>query len=70
MISRIILLSAVIGWSGINLLPATAEPIKPLTPAQLQAKAKKKQTSEICAGKKKSKTVKEMCKRWEEQQNA
>jgi hypothetical protein len=47
-----------------NLYPDTP---KPLTAAQLQAKAKKKQTSEICAGKKKSKTVKEMCKRWEEQ---
>ena len=65
-ISRAILLSAMVGWSGINLLPPTTEPAKPLTAAQLQAKAKKKQLSEICAGKKKSKTVKEMCKRWEE----
>ena len=67
MISRIILLSAVIGWSGINLLPATAEPIKPLTAAQLQAKAKQKSVSNLCQKKKKSKTVKDMCRRWEEQ---
>ena len=70
MISRIILLSAVIGWSGINLLPATAEPIKPLTPAQLQVKAKQKSVSNVCKGKRKSKTVKEMCRRWEERNNA
>lgn len=66
-ISRIILLSAVVGWSGINLLPATAEPIKPLTSAQLQVKAKQKSVSNVCKGKRKSKTVKEMCRRWEEQ---
>jgi hypothetical protein len=59
-----LLVAAVCGWLGVaGLLPA--DPPKPLTPAQLQAKAKKKQTSEICKGKKKSKTVKEMCKRWE-----
>ena len=64
MISRIIL-CAMMGGVGLNnLYPDTP---KPLTAAQLQAKAKKKQLSEICAGKKKSKTVKEMCKRWEEQ---
>jgi len=68
-ISRAILLSAVIGWAGSNLL-ATAEPAKPLTPAQLQAKAKQKSVSNVCKGKRKSKTVKEICKRWEEQQNA
>ena len=62
MISRIIL-CAMMGGVGLNnLYPDTP---KPLTAAQLQAKAKKKQLSEICAGKKKSKTVKEMCKRWE-----
>ena len=66
MISRAILLSAVMGWSGGNLLPAT-EPAKPLTAAQLQAKAKYKSVSNICQKKKKSKTVKEMCQRWETQ---
>ena len=69
MISRAILLSAVMGWSGGNLLPTT-EPAKPLTTAQLQAKAKYKSVSNVCKGKRKSKTVKDMCKRWEEQQNA
>jgi hypothetical protein len=53
------------GGVGVNNM--YPEPPKPLTAAQMQAKAKKKQISNICAGKKKSKTVKEMCKRWEEQ---
>jgi hypothetical protein len=63
MISRIILCVAMSGFGLNNLYPDTP---KPLNAAQLQAKVKKKQLSEICAGKKKSKTVKEMCKRWEE----
>ena len=62
MISRIILCVAMGGVGLNNLYPDTP---KPLTAAQLQTKAKKKQTSEICNGKRKSKTVKEMCKRWE-----
>jgi len=62
MISRIILCLAM-GGVGINgLLPP--DPPKPLTAAQMQVNAKRKQTSEICADKKKSKTVKEMCRRW------
>jgi hypothetical protein len=64
MISRFIF-CALVGGFGLN--STYPEPPKPLTAPQLQAKAKKKQLSEICAGKKKSKTVKEMCKRWEEQ---
>ena len=43
MISRVIFLCAVIGFSVSNLLPVTVELPKPLTTAQLQAKAKKKQ---------------------------
>lgn len=70
MISRVILLSAMMGWSGSNLLPPTTEPAKPLTAAQLQAKARQKSISNVCKGKRKSKTVKDMCRRWEEQQNA
>lgn len=69
-ISRAILLSAVMGWSGVNLLPPTEKPTTPLTPAQLQAKAKQKSISNVCKSKRKSKTVKDMCRRWEEQQNA
>jgi hypothetical protein len=49
------------------LLPATVEPVKPLTPAQLQIKAKQKSISNVCKGKRKSKTVKDLCRRWENQ---
>jgi hypothetical protein len=42
-------------------------PAVPLTAAQIQQKGKYKSVSNICQKKKKSKTVKEMCKRWEEQ---
>jgi len=63
MISRVIL-CVMMGGVGLNgLFP---EPPKPLTPAQLQVKAKKKQVSEICQKKKKSKVVKKMCKQWGE----
>jgi len=54
MISRVIFLCAVIGFSVSNLLPVTVELPKPLTTAQLQAKSKKKQLSEICQKKKRS----------------
>jgi len=63
MISRLIL-SAVLGSVGLNgLLPP--DPPVPLTAAQLQAKAKKKQVSNLCAKKKKSKKVREICNEWE-----
>jgi hypothetical protein len=52
---------------GVGLNGLFPEPPKPLTPAQLQAKAKQKSVSNVCKGKRKSKTVKEMCRRWEEQ---
>jgi hypothetical protein len=72
MISRAILCVAisVVGLS--NMFPATIEPPKLLTPAQLQSKAKQKSISNVCKGKgkRKSKTVKDMCRRWDEQQNA
>ena len=71
MIFERVLVAAVCGWLGVTgLFPATAEPAKPLTPAQLQAKAKQKSISNVCKGKRKSQTVKDMCRRWEEQQNA
>ena len=66
MISRAILLTAVMGWSGSNLMPPTVEPPKPLTAAQIQNKGKYKSVSNMCQKKKKSKTVKELCQRWEE----
>lgn len=61
MISRTILLSAVIAWSGAGLLPPG-----PPTAAQLMAKAKQKSRSDVCAKKRKSKTVRELCTRWGE----
>jgi hypothetical protein len=61
MIDKIIL-SAVLGTVGFNgLFP---DPPQPLTPWQLQVKAKEGSKSEVCNKKKKSKTVKELCKRW------
>jgi hypothetical protein len=65
MISRIILCVMMSGVGLNGLLPATVEPLKPLTPAQLQAKGKQKSVSKVCAGKKKSMTVKKLCKQWE-----
>lgn len=67
MISRVIL-CVMMGGVGVNsMFPEPPEPPKPLTAAQMQVNAKRKQTSEICSHKKKTKTVKEMCKRWETQ---
>ena len=61
MIDKLIL-SAVLGTVGWNgLFP---EPPVPLTPWQLQQKAKEASKSEVCNKKKQSKTVKELCKRW------
>ena len=61
MIDKLIL-SAVLGTVGFNgLFP---DPPQPLTPWQLQVKAKEGSKSEVCNKKKKSKTVKELCKRW------
>ena len=65
MISRALLLSAVIGWSGSNFL--LSEPPEPLTAHQLQIKGKTKRLSNICDKKKKSKKVKEMCDDWRRQ---
>ena len=64
MIDKIIL-SAVLGVVGFNgLFPDPPKPPTPLTPWQLQVKAKDASKSEVCNKKKKSKTVKELCKRW------
>jgi hypothetical protein len=61
-----LLVAAVCCWLGVTgLLPA--DPPKPLTPAQLQAKAKHKSISNVCKGKRKSQTVKDLCRRWENQ---
>ena len=61
MIDKIIL-SAVLGTVGYNgLFP---DPPVPLT---LQQKAKEASKSAVCNKKKKSKTVKDLCKRWGKQ---
>ena len=61
MLDRLIL-STVMGISGwTTLFPDTP---KPLTPWQLQVKAKEKSISEMCDRKPKSKTAKDLCRRW------
>ncbi len=64
MIDKIII-SAVLDAVGFNGL--FADPPKPLTPWQLQVKAKEGSKSEVCKKKKQSKTVKQLCKRWGKQ---
>ena len=64
MISRVLLLSAVIGWSSSNLLPQ--DPPKPLSGKEIMDKGRKKQISNLCAKKKKSQKVKELCQKWEQ----
>ena len=63
MIDRLILsvVLGTVGWHGLN-----PDPPPLPTPVSLQAKAKYKSVSAVCNKKKKTKTVKEMCKRWEE----
>jgi len=60
MIDRLILSAVLgtVGWNGLN-----PEPLVPMT---LQAKAKYKSVSAVCAKKKKTIKVKELCKKWEE----
>lgn len=60
MIDRLILSAVLgtIGWNGLN-----PEPLVPMT---LQAKAKYKSVSAVCAKKKKTVKVRELCKKWEE----
>lgn len=62
MISRVIFCVMMGGVGLNNMYPDTPAP---LTTAQLQAKAKQKSISNVCKGKRKTKTVKELCKRWE-----
>lgn len=64
MISRVILCVMMGGVGLNNMYP---EPPKPLTAAQIQQKGKHRSISNVCNGKKKTKTVKELCKRWEAQ---
>jgi hypothetical protein len=64
MIDRIII-SAIMGVSGWHgMFP---EPPLPVTPHMLQVQAKKKSISEMCDRKPKSKTAKDLCRRWRKQ---
>jgi hypothetical protein len=61
MISRSFLLLAMILWSAISLFPTTA----PATPTELSVKAKFFSKQKVCAKKKKTKHVRELCKKWQ-----
>jgi hypothetical protein len=64
LIDRIILSAVLgtVGWNGLNPEPPTQPTLK--------EKAKMKSVSAVCERKgKQSKTVKQMCERWKEQQN-
>jgi hypothetical protein len=63
MISRSILCVVMAGVGLNGLFP---EPPKPLTAERLQAYSKQKSVSNLCQKKKKSKAVKELCKKWGE----
>jgi hypothetical protein len=64
MISRVILCAMMSGIGLNNLYPDTP---KPLTAAQVQVKGKQRSISNVCKGKRKSQTVKDLCRRWEQQ---
>jgi hypothetical protein len=49
----------IVGYGGLFL-----DSPQPLTPWQLQVKAKEASKSAVCDKKKQSKTVKQLCKRW------
>lgn len=64
MISRVIL-CVMMGGVGLNgMFP---EPPVLLTAKQIQQKGKQRSVSNMCQKKKKSKTVKDFCRRWESQ---
>jgi hypothetical protein len=65
MIDRLIVASICI-WVGVTGL-ISDPPKQPLSPLQLQAKAKMQSISNMCK-KRKTKTVNQICKRWEKQQ--
>ena len=61
------LIAAICIWFGLaGLIPNSPKP--PLTPLQLQVKAKEKSISEMCDRKPKSKAAKDLCRRWKKQQ--
>jgi hypothetical protein len=69
MIDRLIVgaVLSVVGWNGMFPEPRPAP-----TPHTLRMQAKEKSISAVCQrtkGQKQSKTVREMCRRWEKQRN-
>lgn len=72
MLDRLILsvAMAVTGWNG--LFPEPPKDQGPLTTKQLKQKTKERQLSALCErkkGQKQNRRIKEMCERWEKQQN-
>lgn len=72
MLDRLILsvAMAVTGWNGLFPEPPAVQ--GPLTTKQLKQKTKERQLSALCErkkGQKQSRRIKEMCERWERQQN-
>ena len=69
MLDRLILsvAMAVTGWNGLFPEPPAVQ--GPLTTKQLKQKAKERSISNMCEKKSKSKAVKDLCRRWREQQN-
>jgi hypothetical protein len=65
MIDRL-LVASICTWLGFTGLISDL-PKQPLTPLQFQAKAKMQSISNMCK-KRKTKTVNQICKRWEKQQ--
>ena len=62
MMARHLFVGLLLGWIGLTgLLPAAPEP---LTPRQLQAKAKLASKEKVCSRVKRSKQTSELCKKW------
>jgi hypothetical protein len=61
MISRVLLLSGLIGGLGSTYLP---KDVKPMTAQEIRDNGKKKSISHLCDKKKKSKKVKQLCDEW------
>lgn len=62
MMARQLFVGLLLGWIGLSgLLPAAPGP---LTPHQLQAKAKQASKEKVCAKAKQRKKTAELCKQW------
>jgi hypothetical protein len=65
MIDRLILSAVLgtVGWHGLN-----PDPPKPPTASQLMDMARERSVSNVCAKKKKTPKVRELCAKWEKHQ--